>query len=332
MVVGTAFFVVLLFSRYRMVEIIIGDLARGRPPAVRRPEAREIEQRLQVIEAAQGGNILLHAGFEPFVGAGERVNAWSIATELRSVESPGRHGEGPSRRVDIDPVALTAHVRRRLAEMRSRDLPQSTRVVGLQLRDQIASSGTRWHDYPLIDERVRLPYSFAEPATVDAIIRAPQTSARHFLRAGVGAPDRAAVGADGRAIMPAEHQSVVTSTFIHIAVEGGMLYVELVASVLGPIRQRYLDIDRYSAADDQLTAAAGEAIRRLSGDVAVAPARLVRSIYRRLTLVGAITGPTGKCAASRSTTSAPGWTYGSWRAGWTSPTTSSGWTRRSTPG
>jgi hypothetical protein len=88
--------------------------------------------------------------------------------------------------------------------------------------------------------------------------------------------------------MPAEHQSVITSTFIHIAVEGGMLYVELVATVLGPIRQRYLDIDRYSAAEDQLTAAAGEAVRRLFDDVAVAPARLVRSIYRRLTLVGAI--------------------------------------------
>jgi hypothetical protein len=88
--------------------------------------------------------------------------------------------------------------------------------------------------------------------------------------------------------MPAEHQSVITSTFIHLAVEGGMLYVELVANVLGPIRQRYLDIDRYSATEDQLTAAAGEAFRRLFDDVAVAPARLVRSLYRRFTLVGAI--------------------------------------------
>jgi hypothetical protein len=289
---GLVLAIVLTVHRYQVISVITGDLARGRPPGPLRPEGREAEQRLRIIGDAQHGNIVLHAGFEPFVGAGERTNAWSIATELRA-EDPvdplaTRRDKPPPARVDIDPVDLVRHLRQRLAALRSRDLPDTSRVTGLQLRDQVISSGTRWHDYPLIDERVRLPYSFAEPATVDAIIRAPQTSARHFLRASVGAPDRAAVGADGRTIMPAEHQSVISSAFIHVAVEGGLLYVELVVTVLGAVRQSYLDIDRYDSGAERLPAAAGEAMRRFVGDVAVAPARLARGVFRRLSLPGAI--------------------------------------------
>jgi hypothetical protein len=301
LVVAVALLAVLTLHRYRMIEIITGDLARGRPAGMLRPEAREVEHRLGFIEAAQAGNIVLHADFEPFVGAGERLNAWSVATELRAAQpfEAGRHfGAEPAfaaepgaerrSRVDIDANDLMHHLRQRLAAMRGRDLPDPARITGLQLRDQVISSGTRWHDYPLIDERTRLPYSFAGTDTVEAIIRSPQTSARHFLRVSVGAPDRAAVGSDGRTIMPAEHQSVVSSTFIHVAVEGGLLYVELVQTVLGPIRQAYLDIDRYAASDDRLGPAAGEAFRRFLGDVAVAPFRMVRALYRRVTLVGAM--------------------------------------------
>ncbi|MFI6072463.1 hypothetical protein ACIA5C_12825 [Actinoplanes sp. NPDC051343] len=281
--------VVLTLHRYWMIDIITTDLARGKPAGRLRPEAREVEHRLGVVGAAQSGNIVLHAGFEPFVGAGERINAWAVATELRARPPQGAEpGAGPGPRVDIDPNGLMHHLRHRLASMRGRDLPGPAQIIGLQLRDQVVSSGTRWHDYPLIDDRTRLPYSFAEPATVEAIIRSPQTSARHFLRASVGAPDRAALGADGRTIMPAEHQSAISSTFIHVAVEGGLLYVELVSTVLGPIRQAYLDIDRYSATDDRLSPAVGEAFRRFLGDVAVAPFRLVRALYRRLTLIGAM--------------------------------------------
>lgn len=293
--VGLAVLIALTWSRYRMITSITTGL--GRAEGHVRPEPRAVEQRLGVIDTAQHGNVVLHAGFEPFLGAGRRFRAWSIATELRpggeredgaapetaETANPPRPGHVP-----VDPVELVGHLRRRLAAMRGHDLPERERVSGLQLRDQVIASGTRWRDYPLIDERVRLPFSYAGPEAVDAIIRSPQTSARHFLRATVGAPEKAATDAAGRTIMPAEHQSVVTSTYVHVAIEGGMLYVELVATLLGPIRQRYLAIDRYDGDADQFVTALREAVRRFAGGTAAAPVRLVRGMIRRHTLVGKI--------------------------------------------
>lgn len=294
--VGAALFTTLVWSRHRMITTITSSLRSGHIDGRIRPLQREVEQRIRVIDTAQHGNIILHAGYEPFVGAGERVDAWSIATELRPDDDPvpGDGSNGASRtgklikRAEIDPVELVTYLRQRLAALRSHDLPQQERISGLQLRDLVISSGTRWHDYPLIDDAVRMPYAFAEPDAIEAIIRYPQTGARHFLRASVGAPDKAALGSDGRAVMPAEHQSVVTSTYLHVAVEGGMLYVELVAAVLGPLQQQYLDIDRYDGSTDALTAAAGEAVRRFVRATGTAPLRLIRSLVRTVSLTGAI--------------------------------------------
>jgi hypothetical protein len=304
-VITLAAYGTVVWSRHRLITTITSDLARGGAGTPSRNAGREVEQRLRAIDDAQHGNILLHSGYEPFVGAGQRTNAWSIATELHldegaeepeaglrqaSHEWAARNGSarGRTHRVEIDPVELVTYLRQRLAALRSKDLPPQERITGLQLRDQIVSSGTRWHDHPLVDDRARLPFSYAPPEAVNAIIRFPQTGARHFLRATVGAQDKAAVSDDGRTIMPAEHQNAVSSTYLHVAVEGGMLYVELVSSIVGPIRQQYLDIDTYDKDADVLASAAGQALRRFLPATAAAPIRLARSALRSVTLVNAM--------------------------------------------
>jgi hypothetical protein len=278
--ISVALFATLTWSRYRMITAIVTWLGRSPDSAPARTESPSVEKRLAVIDRAQHGNIVLGGGSDPFVGAGSVLRAWSVATELH----PEKDADAASVHVPIDPVELVGHVRRRLAAMRSHDLPEPERIIGLQLRDQVVASAVRWHDSPLIDDRSRLPYSYADPDAVDAIIRWPQTGARHFLRAVVGAPNKAATDTTGRRIMPAEHQSVVTSTFLHVAVEGGMLYVESVATVLGPIRQEYLDVDRYAGSGDQLPAALREAVRRFARTTVSAPRQLARHLLRQFAL------------------------------------------------
>ncbi|MEU4424585.1 hypothetical protein AB0F81_28530 [Actinoplanes sp. NPDC024001] len=264
LVVVVAVLAALTWSRYRMIMTIAGE---PEGPAVSRVE--EVEQRLRVIDTAQHGNILLHAGYDPFVGAGETVGAWSLATELKPVEDrePLLNGSGRPvgvRYVPIDPVELVGHLRRRLAGLRSRDLPEHERITGLQLRDLVVSPGARW----LIDEGCGVPYSHAAPEAVESVIRAPRPEGRHFLRASVGA---------------AECQGAVVSTFVHVAVEGGMLYVEVVCAVLAPIRRRYREIDAYDRGDRRAMALREAAIRLMPA-VGLAPLRLVRALGRAAAL------------------------------------------------
>ncbi|GAA0796748.1 hypothetical protein [Spirilliplanes yamanashiensis] len=232
------------------------------------------EHRLAVVGGAQNGNVVLHSGYSPFPGAGPVVRAWSIALELRADLDAGG-GAGP---VPIDPVQLNRHVKRRLAALQSPALPERERVAGLALRDQIVASGTRWHGYALVDQQRQLPYSLAGPHAVEAVIRHPQAGARHFLRATVGADSAPVRGAHGETLLAAEDQGKVLSSFVHIAVEGGMLYVESVTTVLGPVRARFRAFERYGDSPGALAAAAlGAAIRDAGPAVLLAPWRLARA-------------------------------------------------------
>ncbi|MEV0716464.1 hypothetical protein [Asanoa sp. NPDC050611] len=239
--------------------------------------------------AAQHGNIVLHDGYNPFLGAGRVTDAWSVAVELK----PARPADGflPPRRppdapepppVAIDPVALNRHVKQRLAALSSPDLPDGAAFTSLHLRDQIIASGTRWRGFPLVDQRLRVPYSVATREAMDEIVRHPQSSARHFLRVSVGAESRAILRPDRTVVMPAEHQSVMVTTFTHIAVEGGMLYVENVAAMLGPIRRPYLDIDHYTPGTDVWWEAFKDCLRTAGADIALAPFRLTITLARRV--------------------------------------------------
>ncbi len=271
---------VIALTRATVVRIFTRDLAPGgrhKPPEVTNPA---ILSRIKSVAAAQHGNVVLHSGYDPFLGGGHVVRAWSVAMELKRDRGPDEHRPTATGPVAVDPVALNRHVKRRLAALASAELPAHERMTGLVLRDQIVASGAQWRNYPLIDAGLRQPFSHASPRAVEAIIRAPQPSVRHFLRASVGADTRAATGAAGDVIMPAEYQNVVVSTFTHVAVEGGMLYMESVSTVLGPIRDKFLDLDQHVAGDDNWQEPVREALRLFGATVLIAPARLVRTVVR----------------------------------------------------
>jgi len=287
--VGLVAFLVVLACRGQTVRVLSTELAPG---ASSRPNGTTVTglagQRVQTVTAAQHGNVVLHSGYNPFLGAGRVTDAWSVAVELK----PARPGDGflPPRRppdeaapppVAIDPVALNRHVKQRVAALSSPDLPDGAAFTSLQLRDQIIASGTRWRDFPLVDQGLRVPFSVATRDAMDEIVRHPQSSARHFLRVSVGAESRAIRRPDQTVVMPAEHQSVMVTTFTHIAVEGGMLYVENVAAMLGPIRRKYLDIDHFPRGADVWWEAFKDSLRTAGADIALAAPRLVTTLARR---------------------------------------------------
>jgi hypothetical protein len=281
-------FMIALSCRATMLRVLATELAAGSD--LRPPEVTGVltAHRLETVRAAQYGNIVLHSDYNPFLGAGIVSNAWSTAIELKPAlpddgfPRPRQAAEGRFRStVVIDPVDLNRFVKHRLAALRSPDLPERERMEGLILRDQIIATGTRWRNFPLIDDRLRLPYSVASRRAMDEIIRNPQSSARHFLRASIGTESKPITRSDGTLIMPAEHNGVVVTAFSHIAVEGGLLYVETITAVLGPIKRKYLDMDQYVPDESVIGDAFGDAVRSFGPSVLLAPVRLVQTIAER---------------------------------------------------
>ncbi|WP_204011917.1 hypothetical protein [Virgisporangium aurantiacum] len=277
LVIGAALFV---YNR-AVADTLINDMAPGvrhDPPAVTSPR---VAARVSAAARAQHGNVVLHAGFNPFPGAGTVFQVWSMVLELRAARS--MMDGGPQPRVDIDPIVLNRHVKQRLAALRGEDLAERERLTGLAVRDQLVALGTRNHQFPLIDPQTRVPFSFASRQTMSAVICHPQGAARHFLRVTTGTQGQPVIGPDGDVLLPAVDQEIEVSAFVHVAVEGGMLYLEFVSTVLGPIRESLHVIDRLQDRDPVAWALL-ETLRRFGTDLVAAPVRLVRGGWGMLSV------------------------------------------------
>ncbi|GAA1578400.1 hypothetical protein GCM10009678_71420 [Actinomadura kijaniata] len=242
--------------------------AMGPGPAVRGDRA---EQALARIGSAQNGNITLYGGENPFLGAGRfdarRTVAWSIVLEL---DRPSGKGSPDLRkeRARPDPVAMYARVREEMQAMRDewpphrpgapeprRDqwLPPNERVVSMVITDHVVGHGEVDHrrspaspdgGHPLVDPRGGgVPYSVATPPAIEAIMRHPQAGARYYQRITVGAQSQQVVGRAGDPVLDAEEQDYAVSTFLHLAIEGRMLYAQFAAVPLPPVRDEFRVVD-----------------------------------------------------------------------------------------
>ncbi|GAB7037827.1 MULTISPECIES: hypothetical protein [Catenuloplanes] len=281
LLIGVAVLIVTIAVRHTILRALTVELSPGHADRGAVVPSPRVEDRIARLSLAQRGNILLHSGDNPFLGAGGVLRAWSMAMELK----PDGDGDRP---VAVDPVELNRYVKRRLAALRAGDLREAEQMSGLTLRDQIVSAGVGGEGWPLVDTGALVPYSHATPAAMESVIRHPQASVRHFLRATVGANVTPVHSADGRMLIPGEHHSIAVSTFTHIAVEGGMLYVETVSTVLGPLGRRYRRIDGYPAGGAVGGRAVLESLRDVGENLALAPFRMAVTLYRMAVLARAM--------------------------------------------
>jgi hypothetical protein len=256
---------------------VYGVLARDLAPGAAGPGPRTYSERaakvLARIRSAQRGNVTLHSGTNPFIGAGDLTSpwarAWSIVLELdRPAADPvqlSKNGDGepPPR---VDPMIMHLRVRDSLHAMRDErppgepaadPLPLNERITALLTGMHIAGRGesvrrTRPIDpansitmppHPLIDPARGCPFSLATPEAIESLIRHPQSHIRCFQRVTVGSHGQAAIGRDGRVVAPAEEQDISLTAFVYLAVEGRMLYGHFAATLLPPVRQEFRVVD-----------------------------------------------------------------------------------------
>lgn len=257
-------------------------------------DAPLLSDRLAYIDQAQWGNVTLYGAENPFIGAGDVVRSWSITVEL------DRRAHAPRDRsvIRIDPVDLHRFIRERLGEMRDAAGSPAENLDHMYIGDRLVADGTLvrldwskvrsrrpWgpESHPLIDEDGLPRYRESEEGMA-SIIRNPQSGVRYYQQITIGAEGKAVIGPQGGLIAPGIDTEVVVTAFIHLAVQGRMLYTEFVVTVLPPIRQDYhiVDVLPFLSLGTVFWRAIKAVRPSLLTDVFLAPPRLVEHVRERL--------------------------------------------------
>ncbi|MEU4420931.1 hypothetical protein AB0F81_09905 [Actinoplanes sp. NPDC024001] len=257
--------VTLFISRWFAYNIMFSELAPGISAVVPRTGNDRVERRLATVARMQRGNIAVH-DTDPFAGAGRLKHGWSFAIRLRP-----RDGD----RVELDPHELNRRVNTAVLGMRDTRLRDGERIPNIYTVPYVAADGSRRSDDPLIDRQTHTPHTRASDETVAAIEACPQGGLRHYLRVVVPANGKEITTRAGVPILPAQDSGVSVTAFVHLAVEGGLLYAEFVALVLPPLRNEYRIADNLRA-DRVLSRAWSDTLRLYVLDNLLAPWLLLR--------------------------------------------------------
>jgi hypothetical protein len=215
--VGGAFFLGLLLLA--AVPAICGGVRAHRLMSI--PEELEpagrVDARTEFIGLAQRSPVVTyHSSRAPFVGSGFALATWQLAMTLR----PADAHTGAARPMTIDPVGLDRSVKARIEQLGA-DSPITKRLPGLALTDNVYVSGRDTATpvfYP--NELPRSGYPFE---TVEQVQADPTTPVRHYLRCTIDS-----WGGE-----------LITTVFLHCALQGETLYVEFTSCVLPPTPERY---------------------------------------------------------------------------------------------
>jgi hypothetical protein len=217
-----------VFSLWRQTEL--GKMAPGA-----RVTTPVRNSRLDDIGRQQRGNTTIFSGFKPYVGSGSVIETWGFAQRLVRANHPLAQAIDDVRRSYAPPVPnerqrefasppfeaqeLVDYVREHLSAL----LPwreAEEQIAGLTVEDRVCLAGT---------EASRLvPYT--DPNVMAAVVRFPTTPARHYLACQVFA-----WGGE-----------LITTVYVHIAVQGRSLYLEVTTTALPPCDERFRVVDTMS--------------------------------------------------------------------------------------
>ncbi|WP_326559011.1 hypothetical protein [Micromonospora sp. NBC_01796] len=230
-------------------------LAPGQPIATTAPSPRFDE-----IHRQGGGNVVIYAGYWPFIGSGNILKSWGFAQRLvRGADPLGRHRPEAEREFEQPPFKaqdIIEYVRDHLRGLIGTANPEQ-QLPGLTVSDRVFLAGT---------EASRLvPYLPQEQ--VDQVVRYPTAPARHYLVCQV----------------VSWHGELVTTVYVHFAVQGKSLYTELTSMALPPCNERYRIVDQVDGTGP--TAYVKGILGGIVGSpltVALAPFNLIRAGYDSL--------------------------------------------------
>ncbi|MFJ6786531.1 hypothetical protein [Streptomyces angustmyceticus] len=215
-------------QRGQFARVLARELSRERfPDAMSDPAERSEGYRFRRlrdrVRVEQHGPLVMYRAADPFCGAGYPYKTWSLSVEL----NPRADREAEP----LDNSAILARIVPLVAALRVPS-PHGSPEVAAAVRDRLRAME--------IDECVFLPADGlpsreAAPYAPDAFeqhraraVEEGGETRRHFLRIRVGG----------------WNEGVVTTLFVRVHTQGGMLMLEVAPHVLWPLRQLFQDADR----------------------------------------------------------------------------------------
>jgi hypothetical protein len=198
--------------RQRQIQLLTPD----QPPAVV-PDS----PRLNEVEQQQRGNTVVYSGYEPFVGSGEIIDTWGFALRLvrasTDLTGPSSESQREFAHTPFTAPEIINHVGSQIAALTTDHSPEGG-IVGLTVEDRVFLAGTE----------VSSLSPWTDPHRLDHIKRFPTAPARHYLACQV-------VSWRGE---------LVTTVYVHFAVQGRALYLEVTTTALPPCNERYRIVDQ----------------------------------------------------------------------------------------
>jgi len=238
-------FVVLMvvtFERWSLWNLLTTRFKRFTPPA---PDSGSLTglftedfraqlaryQRIDEFAGAPGAPLVVYRGYKPFVGAGFRRAAWSMAIPLERIED----GEtDPADHRELTTESLYEEIRGAIGDLRrSAALSPDGRLGGLTVTEAVFTPASELVDHlgeaaSYLPDIEYPPHTRLTEADVERIRREPKEWARYYLCFQVETWDR----------------ELVLTTFLHVAVDDTTLYVEWTPFMLPPIRADYRAVDK----------------------------------------------------------------------------------------
>ncbi|MFF2922850.1 hypothetical protein ACFVTP_10660 [Streptomyces celluloflavus] len=215
-------------QRGQFARVLAGELARERFPDVAADPAERAEglrfRRLRDrVRTEQHGPLVVYRATDPFCGAGTPYKTWSLPVEL--VPRDGREAE------PLDNAAILRRIVPLVAALRE-PAPHGSPRAAAAVRDRLRGLEIDECVFLPADglpSREAAPYAPADfEAHRAAAVEEGGETRRHFLRIRVGG----------------WQEGIVTTVFVRVHTQGGMLMLEVAPHVLWPLRQLFQDADR----------------------------------------------------------------------------------------
>ncbi|MFI7550255.1 hypothetical protein ACIBQ2_10930 [Micromonospora sediminimaris] len=217
--------------------------------------------RMNELRNQQEGNTTIFSGYSPFIGSGVRLSTEGFALRMvggaEDFEEPRPEGEREYQEVPFAAVDLIAHVERSVGELAFASDPEH-RLAGLTVTRRIFTAGS---------ETTQLK-SRTSASDVERFIREPADANRHYLACQVNSWDG----------------ELVTTVYVHYALQGRALYFEVDTFALAPCRDEFRVVDDVSSIGAVPYLKVGwRALMDAPATVAAAPRSLFRAGWRALT-------------------------------------------------